>query len=385
MINEKTKDNKNTYKAKVSVIIPCYNSASHIRECVESILSNTYHNIEVICIDDGSTDKTLDILDIIKSRDDRLKVIKQKHKGVSAARNAGLEAAKGKYISFVDSDDFIQNNAYEILVEVAEDHSLDLIIFGGNTIGKAPEWVLEKLNTSYRHYRKGETQGIIFREKSATPFIWLHFIKRSLLEAPQKIRFNEKMDIGEDAFLQFQYVPKAESVMVIEDKLYNYRINDSDSIMQRYYNRRYEKLNSHMTLVSNVIDAWKKKGWFDNNKDHVFMWAINLFYYHIIQFPIPFQPEPCRRVLDLIYKYDPDFSSYYLNAQERENYRYLVNMSSKEYDISKELSELLDKIKGEEREISETLKSKAFKLGRKLTPKKKRLDLKGYGEYLDKR
>ena len=378
----KEKEQKKEYTDIVSVIVPTYNSEEYIRECIESILNNTYRNLEVICIDDGSTDNTLDILNIIKKRDERLIILEQDHKGVSAARNKGLDKATGKYISFVDSDDFINWNMYEILVEVAEENNLDLIFFGGNAIGEAPDWVWERLNTSFRHYRKGEAKGVVFKEIAATPFLWLHFIKRSLFEKKGKIRFDESMHIGEDSFVQFQYVPKAESLMVIVDKLYNYRINNNASVMQFYYNRRYEKFYSHVTLVSNVMTDWKNKKMFDSNKDSLFIWAINLFLYHIISFPLPFQPELAKKALKLFNEIDPEFSLYYLNEQERNNYKYLIIMSEKEMDITEDIDLLIEKIKKEKNEIRETLCSRAFKIGRSLTKKSDRIDMRHYEKYL---
>ena len=237
--------------------------------CIDSLLTQTYRDIEIICIDDGSTDKTLEILEFFKEKDSRIILIKQQHLGVSAARNKGLEIARGKYISFVDSDDFMQWNSYEILMEVAEREQLDLVIFGANIVGEAPEWIWNKVNTKYKYYRKGEAKNVIFEEESARPFLWLHFIRRDLFEKNGKTRFNEKMEMGEDQLCQFEYVPKAQSVMVIDDKLYNYRIGRNCSLMQLYEKQQMKKFDSHILLVSNVVEVWKERNLLEANEDQI--------------------------------------------------------------------------------------------------------------------
>lgn len=96
-----------TKSSKISVIIPVYNTERYLPRCLDSVLSNTYDNLEVICINDGSTDNSINILDNYKVSDERVVVINQKNSGVSAARNAGINVATGEYIAFIDSDDWV--------------------------------------------------------------------------------------------------------------------------------------------------------------------------------------------------------------------------------------------------------------------------------------
>lgn len=363
-------------KPMVSVIIPVYNVELYIKQCIDSLLTQTYRNIEVICIDDGSTDKTLEILEFLEKKDSRLVIVKQEHLGVSAARNKGLDIARGKYISFVDSDDFIQWNSYEILVQVAERENLDLVIFGANVVGEAPEWIWKKMNTKYRYYRRGEAKNVIFEEESARPFLWLHFVKRDLFEKNGKIRFNEKMEMGEDQLCQFEYVPKAEAVMVIEDKLYNYRVGRNCSLMQLYEKQQMKKFDSHILLVSNVVEAWKKNGLLERNEDQIITWFINLTYWSLIYFPKAFQPDLAKKVIGVIEKYH--LKDYCIAWYEKEHLDYIREMATKKFSMEEEIAELEAQIKQEKYEIEETLKSKAFKLGRKMTKKSERIQLEDY-------
>lgn len=116
--------------ADISIIVPVYNVENYLKKCVDSILSQTYRDIEVILVDDGSTDKSGEICDKYAEGDIRVKVIHQNHKGVSYARNSGLEAAQGSYLGFVDSDDYIEKDMYETLYSCIREYDADVSICG---------------------------------------------------------------------------------------------------------------------------------------------------------------------------------------------------------------------------------------------------------------
>ncbi|MBR2146579.1 MAG: glycosyltransferase family 2 protein, partial [Muribaculaceae bacterium] len=245
----------------VSVIIPVYNAERYLKTCLNTIISQTYKNLEIICVNDGSTDHSLDILELFAKKDKRIKIINQNNSGPAAARNAALKCARGDYISFVDADDFLQYNAYEILVECAlQEEKWDLIIFGGNVVGERNDYISDVLTTKFNTYRDCKPGEVIFREKAAKPFIWLHFIKKELLVNPTTLYFDESFDLGEDQLFLFGYVPRAKNVMVIDQKLYNYRINQNASLMQLYRNRRVKKTEMHFSIVDEVAKAWKEYG-----------------------------------------------------------------------------------------------------------------------------
>ena len=115
-------------KDKVSIIIPIYNGEKHLAECLDTIQNQTYTNLEIICINDGSRDKSLSILKEYQKKDDRFIVIDQKNAGQSKARNEGIRRASGKYISFVDCDDFIELDMIEKMVLKAEETNADIVI-----------------------------------------------------------------------------------------------------------------------------------------------------------------------------------------------------------------------------------------------------------------
>lgn len=116
-------------EVKISIIIPVYNVEKYLHECLDSIINQTFTDIEIICVDDGSTDKSSEILEEYEQKDKRFTVISQPNKGVSAARNRGMQQAKGKYIMFVDSDDYIASNACELIYNSAEEKRCDILLF----------------------------------------------------------------------------------------------------------------------------------------------------------------------------------------------------------------------------------------------------------------
>ena len=117
-------------KDKISVIIPVYNTELYLRRCLESVINQTYTNLQIIIIDDGSTDNSLKICTEYAQNDNRLIVYSQNNSGVSAARNKGLDMATGDYIAFVDSDDFIENDMFAKLLNTMVNNEADIIVCG---------------------------------------------------------------------------------------------------------------------------------------------------------------------------------------------------------------------------------------------------------------
>lgn len=113
-------------KNKISVIIPVYNVEPYLKKCVDSVINQSYKNLEIILVDDGSTDKSGDICDEYKKNEQRIIVVHQENKGLSAARNVGLELATGEWIGFLDSDDWIMQEMYEVLLNLAIEHNADI-------------------------------------------------------------------------------------------------------------------------------------------------------------------------------------------------------------------------------------------------------------------
>lgn len=202
---------------KVSIIIPVYNASQYLAECLDSIIAQTFEDIEIICINDGSTDDSLEILKQYQIKDARILIIDQKNQGVSAARNAGLAIAKGAYNGFVDSDDAIENDFYEKLFKAAVSNKVDLVFsktfFGGG------ELVNGKI------YSKEEILEIIlplyFKEDGHNA-IWNKLYSAEIIRQ-YEIHFPVGKTHGEDAEFNIHFLMKTGQLYVLDYSGYHYR------------------------------------------------------------------------------------------------------------------------------------------------------------------
>ncbi|MCR5149704.1 MAG: glycosyltransferase [Clostridiales bacterium] len=222
----------------ISVIMPFYNAEKFLNEAVSSVLSQTMDNIELILVDDGSSDTSCDIVDAFSKNDDRIKIIHQQNSGVSSARNAALKIARGKYIGFVDADDFIMPEMYEALYDIAEKNGADIVCSGFDYISSDGK---EIIDTSCPPYKDGVIYGREEIKKFASEmhtlssflYIWRSIFSRELIEK-NGISFNEDLSIGEDTLFAMNCFLSADKVVGCEKRFYRYRINN-DSAMRRKY------------------------------------------------------------------------------------------------------------------------------------------------------
>lgn len=216
---------------KVSIVIPVYNVEEYLRECLDSVVNQTLRDIEIICIDDGSTDNSSQILAEYQSKETRLQVISQKNGGQSKARNAGLDVATGEYIYFLDSDDYIKTNAMEILYTTAATNELEILYFDSEVIYENDILRNEFSEFSTAYNRKKEYKGVFDGKNLFCRLIMdnayvvqpcMQFVKREYLEE-KHIRFLEGI-IYEDNLYTFESILQADRVAHIKDKLYVRRI-----------------------------------------------------------------------------------------------------------------------------------------------------------------
>lgn len=240
----------------VSVLIPVYNVEEYLEKCIKSVMAQTLNNIEIICVNDGSTDGSLKILEKYKALDKRIKVVNKENGGLPSARNAGLEIARGKYIGFVDSDDYIEPQMYEVLVENARKNHSDVVICGANIFPENPradQWLYDTLSPWYRHYEEFDSD-ILFKMIDTTPFLWRTIISKRLIDS-HNFRLDENIVLGEDKAFQCMVYPYAKGITVIPDKLYNYYWCRPGSLMaEGVYNNISVKVQKHLKLVVSIAN-----------------------------------------------------------------------------------------------------------------------------------
>lgn len=379
-LSSKDKSNKIREEALplVSVIMPVYNSEQYLMGSVLSILEQTYQKVELICVDDGSTDASLFILNKIKDSypDKRIKIITQENTGPAAARNKGLEAANGEYLAFVDSDDSIAPNTYMELVKEASQKNADIVVYGGSTLpNELPRehWITQKLSPQNKVYGMKDAGRIaLLRENSAKPFMWQHFIKRSLIEAEPKLRMKEDFEIGEDQIFIFSYFPRAKRVVFTDKKLYHYRIRESGSIMNKYNSMKIRKFETHLGVVSSILSFWNQEKICDSTGEMVSYFE-RFLYNDYKNFPEYLKIKYAKEIIDIFntYGFDPFICREYTYEIAKEIEMYAKKDAP---DILESVNAMEVGIKIMENNIAAIMSSKAYKIGRFLTPRSKRLD-----------
>lgn len=236
--------------AEFSIIVPVYNVEKEIRKCLDSIKNQTYGDFEVLCVDDCGKDSSMDIVREYAQKDNRFKILTHEHnRGVSAARNTGLDNASGKYTMFVDSDDWLETNALEVIKDNFDKSKSEVIVF--NIYNCYPDGKKEINDTT--NFKKSNQTQVLLTENNLNTFIgvvWNRAYKTSLIN-DNHIRFPEGMII-EDSDFTFKISMHIKSVFIIEDVLYNYLRNREGSYTTE--DAVNNRIKDEITVISN---CWK--------------------------------------------------------------------------------------------------------------------------------
>lgn len=240
----------------VSVVIPVYNAATHLRQCIDSLLAQTLTDFEVICVDDGSTDDSLEILAEYASQDGRLRVVSQHNKGAGAARNAGIEVACGEYLSFLDADDFFEPRMLEAAYQQCHADDADVGVYRSRYYDMrkdqffSAEGLLrfdmlpQKRPFSYR-----DMPEHVFVFSSPAP--WSKLYRRGFV-MDSELRFQEIRRSNDFFFTKAAFV-KAERITVIDEVLVNYRIGGETNLQSGNHETPLEFYESLLALRDELV------------------------------------------------------------------------------------------------------------------------------------
>lgn len=224
--------------AHISVIIPVYNADKYLSVCIDSVINQTYTDWELILINDGSSDKSGDICNLYAQNNTNIKVFHQPNKGVSAARNLGIKSANGLFIVFMDSDDWIDTDFLQKLIDAEIQTNSNWIISGYRSI--YPGNRTKEYRNLNRSYNKSEL-GLLFAEVDHRGIFFTNCGKlySKVIITNNNIQFDENVSLGEDIRFNFAYLPHISTATTIDYIGYNYRNTDNHSLIRRYQNNLY--------------------------------------------------------------------------------------------------------------------------------------------------
>lgn len=257
--------------ARLSVVVPVYNVEDCLPWCLDSLEVQTLSDIEILCVNDGSTDGSRDVLASYVGRDPRIRIIDKPNGGLSSARNAGIEAATAPYVSFLDSDDRYTSNACERIVAALNETGADVLTFGANPYPPEDgypwlEQVLSPRDVVYDSF----TMDLILKE-SSLPFSWRTACRTDFLRT-SGVFFDEGLRFGEDQVFAFAVYPRSRKTALISDKLYDYRVSRPGSLMDRLRATPGKRLMEHMTIAGAIFADWQRAGFLQEHAAEMAYW-----------------------------------------------------------------------------------------------------------------
>ena len=266
----------NCFNPLVSIILPVYNTAPYLNRCMDSIISQTYEKLEIICVDDGSTDGSERILEEYAKKDLRIKVIHKKNGGESSARNVGLKMMTGQYIGFLDCDDWVEADMYEKLVLAIIEKEVDMV---------ASAWykdsdeesirVSNKLPVSEAVFGKEELLNYLYKRDYYRGFayMWNKLYKRNLFYKNNKLMlFDESLTLGGDVLYLGQLALNTQNAFYLDEPFYHYYQRDDSGCHSIDLCKRKDWLEAYKKLIAYVEET-------DYNTD-ILVWIKRFLAYH---------------------------------------------------------------------------------------------------------
>lgn len=309
---------------KISIIIPVYNVEAYLTQCLDTCVNQTLYDIEIICVNDGSTDSSLDILKKYAEIDPRIKIINKENGGLSSARNAGIKSAMGEWLMFLDSDDFLSLNACERVWAETQEAKTDIIAFGSDMYPqnpRPPHWYERTLYIGTRRYYSFNPD-VLFKEPGAKPFIWRQAFKKEFIDSLD-VLFDD--GYGEDIIFQFKVFPFANNVAFISDRLYNYRWYRQGSLMESINHVPEQKMARHIDIVNIIFEYWEKHGIFEKYTLQPLEWLLSFTVYDLIENNYEKKKEYAARLREIIKRYDLTKHYAILWPEERKLYKKLMS------------------------------------------------------------
>ncbi len=254
----------------ISVIIPVYNVEKYLDRCIGSVVNQTYTNIEIILVDDGSVDNSAKICDLWAEKDNRIKVIHKSNEGAGIARNAGLDVASGDYVLFVDSDDFIDHKTAECCVHAAERDGSEIVIYGRADVRQDGS-IKEKTILTYKYlYKDSDVTEDLFsslctHSKGLGLGVVGKMMKMNIIKENGIRFFSEREILSEDAIFLAEFFSYVKSATIVPDYHYMCVLHD-DSLSNNFRSDFQQKNNTFLQKINEISD---RVGYSENIKNHL--------------------------------------------------------------------------------------------------------------------
>jgi glycosyltransferase involved in cell wall biosynthesis len=278
----------------VSVIIPAYNVESYIEQCLDSILAQTLRDFELIVVDDGSTDATADILQRYASRDERVSVVQQQNKFAGAARNAGMERAHGKYLSFIDADDFVEPHFFEKMVARAEKTCADVVVCKSSYYNDATHDISLISNSLLIDDLESVVSGMDLCDSVFQSFVGWPWDKlyRADFVREHSLKFQEIRSTN-DALFVFMALIFAQKIAFVSESLVLHRIGNNASIS----NTRHFSWQCAQGAVDKIEECLREAGLFDAFERSFDNWLADFLIWNYTSLPASVRPMVYKEML----------------------------------------------------------------------------------------
>ena len=304
---------------KISVIVPVYNVEPFLDECLDSLERQTYGNVEVVCVDDGSTDSSGAMLDERALRTAGMRVIHQANAGLSAARNAGMRAATGDVLMFLDSDDWYADNACALVAGVFERAGAEAVVFGAQCVPAelANPHAVELLSPRCATYN-GYSPDLLFKENSK-PYAVRVALSRAFAER-EGIRFDESLRYAEDQAFCFTVYPLSRKTVLVSEKPYFYRMREASLVHEQGKSgAEADRLGRHLEAVEAILAEWGARGLLEpgfrrENAGPFTTWCLDLVLFDLMRLDETGQRAFCGRVAGALSR---AFGARFWNAPEK--------------------------------------------------------------------
>lgn len=292
-----------TVSPKVSVIIPVYNVAGYLRQCLDSVVNQTLREIEIICLNDGSTDDSMQILTEYAARDKRIVVLSQENSGIGAARNRALTFVDAPYVYFVDSDDWLDLTCLEKLYSKMQDTSADICLLGVTTFDEPTQKITAKKSCSMLCYqnrpadicRYSDIKSVIFSHLAVYFKIFrTSFLRQNNILFPEKVTF-------EDVFFHVQCILLAKKITFYDENLYFYRIGRPNSEMDK--GKLTDCVMHALSFLQIIYEFLHKQNSYEELKHEYTLFALDQLHYHYER-TIDYKTEFMRRARQFVNECD---------------------------------------------------------------------------------